>query len=80
MHACLILLADCAAFDVFPDIKGQAKPPESNGNRLAGFEITGVSSNIMVMASLENGAMKGFVIRDVDTALVGQNAHLDLLV
>ena len=32
----------------------------------------------MIMAMLENGVMKGIIIGDVDTALVGQDASCHL--
>ena len=67
----LVLLASCATFDVFVNIGGQARPPKFSCNELMGFEVPGVTSSFVIEAALEDRVVKGVVIGDVDTALVG---------
>lgn len=44
-----ILLADSTAFNVFLDIGGKARPRESSGDQLSGFEVARVSDSFMVV-------------------------------
>ena len=74
----LILLAGCTAFNVFADVGGKAGPPEFCGDKLAGFQVAGVTGTFMVMASLENSVAEGIVIGDIDAALIDQDACFDL--
>ena len=73
-----VLLAGCTAFDIFTNIGSEAGPPKFGHNKLAGFQVAGVASCFMVMAVLENSVAQGVVIGNVDTALIGQDAHFDL--
>ena len=75
---CLVLLAGGASLDVFADVRGETGPPEFCRDELSSFEVTGVTGALMVMTSLENGVAKGIIIGDIDTALIGQNARVDL--
>ena len=54
----LVLLAGCATFNVFVDVRGKAGPPELGRNKLASFQVPGVTSSFMVMAALEDGVVK----------------------
>ena len=54
----LVLLASCASFNVIVDIRGEAGPPEFSHNKLASFQVPGVTSSFMVMAALEDGVVK----------------------
>ena len=45
-----VLLARGTAFNVFPHILCEAWPSEFQGDELLGFEITGVSDSLMIMA------------------------------
>ena len=71
MCVCLILLAGCTVFNVFVDVGGGARPPEFSSNKLVGFRVAGMSSSPMIMAMLEDGVVKGFIIWDIDATLVG---------
>ena len=74
----LVLLAGGTAFNVFADVGGEAGPPELCRDELTGFQVAGVTSTLMVMATLENSVTEGVIIGDIDTTLVGQDARFDL--
>ena len=74
----LVLLASCAAFDIFADVRGKVGPPKFSRDELASFQVAGVAGSFMVMTALEDSVAKGVVIGDVDAALVGQDACVDL--
>ena len=65
------MLASCATFDVFADIRGQARPPKFSCSELMGFEVPGVTSSFVIVAALENRVVKGVIIGNIDTALIG---------
>ena len=46
---CLVLLTGGAAFDIFLDIGGQARPPELSSNKLASLKEARMSSSFMVI-------------------------------
>ena len=64
-------MANGTAFDVFSHKLCEARPPEFGGDELAGFEITRVTSGLVVMAVGEDGAAEGVLQGHVDTVLVG---------
>ena len=66
-----VLLAGCAAFDIFLDVRGKARPPEFGHNELADVQVAGVAGCVVVMTALEDSVVKGVVITNIDTALVG---------
>ena len=74
----LVLLAGSTAFNIFADVGGETGPPRFRCNKLSGFQVAGVSGTLMVMATLENSVAEGIIVRDIDTALVGQDARFDL--
>ena len=67
MCVSLILLTGSTALNM----RGQAGPPELNGDELVSFQVTRVASSFVIMATLEDGVVKGFIIGDIDASLVG---------
>ena len=49
-----VLLAGCTALDIFTDIGSKAGPPKFSCDKLAGFQVAGVASCFMVVATLED--------------------------
>ena len=78
MRVDLVLLARGTALDISADVGGEAGPPEFGRDQLASFQEAGVTSGVMIMAALENGAAKGIIRGDVDAAFVRKNAGFDL--
>ena len=78
MRVNLVLLAKGTALYITADEGGESGPPEFGGNQLSCFQEAGVAGGGMVMASFENGAVKGVVYGDVDTAFVSEDAGFDL--
>ena len=73
-----VLLAGCAAFDIFTDGGSEAGPPKFSHDELASFQVAGMAGRFVVMAMLENGVAEGFVIQNIDMALIGQDARFNL--
>ena len=71
MGIALVLLADCAALNIFTDIGGQARPPKLGHNKLASFQVARVAGSFMVMTTLEDGVAEGVIVGDIDAASVG---------
>ena len=78
MHINLVLLAEGTAFDVVADEGGESGPPEFGGDQLSGFQETGMSGRLMIMAPLKDGAAKGIVRGNIDMAFIGEDAGFDL--
>ena len=74
----LVSLAGGTAFNVLADVGGEAGPPELRRDELTGFQVAGVTSSLVVMATLENSVTEGVIVGDIDTTLIGQDACLDL--
>ena len=72
-----VLLARGAAFDVFSHKVCETQPPELRGNKLASFQVTGVTGSLVVVAAGEDGATEGILWGDVDTTLVGQDVVVE---
>ena len=66
------------AFYVLAHKLCEAQPPELSGNKLVGFEITRVSSSLMVMAADKDGTAEGVFQGDIDTALVCEDMVIKL--
>ena len=49
-----VLLAGCAAVDIFSDLGSKAGPPKFSCNELASFQVARVASHFVVMTTLEN--------------------------
>ena len=73
-----VLLAKGTALDIAAYKGGEAGPPEFSGDQLASFQEAGVPGGFMVMAPFKDGASEGIICRDVDTALVREDAGLNL--
>ena len=73
-----VLLAKSTAFNIAADVGGKAGPPEFSCDQLASFQEAGMTGRFMIMASFQNGAMKGVVRRDIDTAFIGEDAGFNL--
>ena len=78
MRVNLVLLAMGTALNIVADEGGEPGPPEFSSDQLACFQEARVAGRFMIMAALEDGAAKGVVCRDVDTAFVGKDAGVDL--
>ena len=74
----LVLLTDGAPVNIFANILSKAWPPEFCSDKLAGFEIPWVSCHFVVMTTLDNGASKRSIQRNVNSSLVGKDAFRDL--
>ena len=74
----LVLLAKGTALNIAADKGGKSRPPEFGSNQLACFQEAGVAGRFMIMAAVEDGAAKGVIGRDVDTAFVGKDAGFNL--
>ena len=74
----LVLLAGSTALNIFADVGGETGPPKFRCNELSGFQVAGVPGALVVMATLKNSVAEGIIGRDIDTALVGQDARVDL--
>ena len=72
------MLAKGTAFHISVDEGGEPRPPKFSGNQLAHFQETRVAGRFMIMAAFEDGAAKGVICGDVDTAFVGKDARFDL--
>ena len=64
------MLAHGIAFDIFPHKLCKIQPPELSSDKLVSFEMTGVTSSLMVMAVDKDGAAERILQRDVDTTFV----------
>ena len=78
MHVNFVLLAESTAFNIAADVGGEAGPPEFGRDQLASFQEAGVTSGLMIMAALEDGAAEGIIRRDVDATFVRKDAGLNL--
>ena len=76
----LVLLAHSTAFDVFSYELYKIWPPEFDGDKLMGFEITWVTSSLMVVATGKDRAAERVFWENVDMAFVGQDVVIILLV
>ena len=74
----LVLLAKGTALNIAADEGGKSRPPELGSYKLACFQEAGMPGRFMIMAACENGAAKGIVRGDVDTAFVGEDASFNL--
>ena len=74
----LVLLAKGTALDIAVDEGSKTRPPELGGDQLSGFQEAGVSGGLVIVAARKDGAAEGVVGRDIDTALIGEDAGLDL--
>ena len=70
----LVLLTGCAASNEGANIRGEAWPPELGGNQLASLEEAGVASSGVIMTAAENITAEIASRRDIDTALMGEDA------
>jgi len=73
-----VLLASGAAFDIFADIGSEARPPKFGGDKLSGFEVSGVSSGFVIVTSFKDGMADGVVIRDIDSSFVSEDSSFML--
>ena len=74
----LVLLAGRASFNVLADVGGKAGPPEFSCDGLVSFQVSRVAGRVMIMAMLEDGVAKGFIVGDIDATLIGKDACYDL--
>ena len=72
----LILLAGGTPVNITVDIRGEAWPPKFRGNKLASFENARVTHSGMIMVTGNDRVVKGSIGRDIDAALVSQDASI----
>ena len=72
----LVLLARGTAVDKTVNIRGEARPPKLRGNKLASFENSRMTSSGMVMVTSNDRVAQVSISRDIDTALVSQDASI----
>ena len=53
------------------DLLCETWPPEFGGDELAGFEVPGVASGLMIVAVGKDGATEGVLWGDIDVTFVG---------
>ena len=78
MHVGFVLLAFSTAFNVSADKGGEAGPPEFSGDKLMGFQKTGVTSRIVIVTPFKDGTAEGVVGGDIDTSFIGEDFRLHL--
>ena len=72
----LVLLARGTAVDKTVNIRGEARPPKLRGNKLASFENSRMTSSGMVMVTSNDRVVQVSIGRDIDAALVSQDASI----
>ena len=72
----LVLLARGTAVDKTVNIRGEARPPKLRGNKLVSFENSRMTSSEMVMVTSNDRVVQVSISRDIDTALVSQDASI----
>ena len=72
----LVLLAGGTPTDITVNIRGEAQPPKLRGNKLASFENTRMTSSGMVMVMSNDRVVQVSLCRDIDVALVSQDASV----
>ena len=65
-----VLLAHGTAFYILVYELCKTQPPELGGDKLVSFEITRVTSSLIVMAAGEDGTMEGVFQGNIDTSFV----------
>ena len=78
VHVRFVLLACGTAFNIFPYELCETQPPELRGNKLVSFEITWMTSSLMVMTMGEDGTTEGGLWGNIDTTFVGQDIIIKL--
>ena len=73
-----VLLAESAALNILADKGGESGPPELGGDQLSCFQEAGMPGGFMIVAPFKDGAAKGIVCGDIDTAFIGEDAGFDL--
>ena len=73
-----VFLAGSAAFNEAADKGGEPRPPEFSSDELACLQEAGMAGGFVIMVVFENGAAKGIISGDIDTAFVGKDAGFNL--
>ena len=71
-----VLLAQGTSTDITADVRGETWLPKLRGNKLASFENTRMTSSGVVMVSSNNRVAQVSICRDIDLALVSQDASV----
>ena len=72
----LVLLAQGTSADITMNIRGEAQPPKLRGNKLVSFENSRMTSSGMVMVTSNDRVVQVSISRDIDMALVSQDASI----
>ena len=72
----LVLLARGTSVDKTVNVRGKAWLPKLRGNKLASLEDSRMTSSGMVMVTSNNRVVQVSIGRDVDVALVSQDASI----
>ena len=71
-----VLLAQCTSADITTNVRGEAWPPKLRGNKLASLEDSRMTCSGMVMVMSNNRVVQVSISRDIDVALVSQDASI----
>ena len=71
-----VLLARGTSADITSNVRGKAWPPKFQGDELASFENSWVTCGRMVMVPSDNRTTEVSTGRDIDPALVRQDASI----
>ena len=71
-----VLLAQGTSADITTNVRGEAWPPKLRGNKLASLEDSRMTSSGMVMVMSNNRVVQVSISRDIDVALVSQDASV----
>ena len=58
------------------NVRGEAQPPKLRGNKLVSFENSRMTSSGMVMVTSNDRVVQVSIGRDIDAALVSQDASI----
>ena len=72
------LLACGAALHILAWKLCKIRPPELGGNELVSFEITGMTSSLVVMTVGEDGVTEGTLWGNVDMAFISEDMIIEL--
>ena len=78
MGISLVLLAEGAAFDIAANKRGEAGPPEFGGDEVTRFQEAGVTGRRVIVAAFQDGPSERVIRRNIDTALIREDASVDL--
>ena len=73
-----MLLACSTALNVFPHKLSETRPPEFGSDKLAGLEVSRVTSSFMVMTAGKDGTAEGTFWGNIDMTFVHEDVVIKL--